>query len=511
MKRKILGFIADSLILITSFYFFVWLRFDTVFVGPLLYRTSVYFFGIFIFLSLLTNKDKVLLKNDLKEVLYPIAFSNIIILAFFVFLGRFVYPFTEFRFLSLYAVFLASVLEILGGILVVIFRRIKLRPFYREDEQVRERVTQEFTTPPSIQGEKDLIKEEISADFSNLYNIIVEETNEATFSFIKQFFTPSISDTLIISTTTGFNIINQPFENYKVIINLKRINDIQYINKFFEAVNKKLESGGMYIDWFETYGLRKERILAKYPGGTNYIIYTLDFIFHRVFPKLPVTKKFYFFYTRGYNRVLSKAEIFGRLYSCGFEIIDEQLINRLLYFVVRKVKEPAFDDHPTYGPLIKLKRIGKEGKIIDVYKLRTMHAYSEYLQGYVFQQNKLQQGGKFKDDFRVTALGRIFRKLWLDELPMLINLFRGEVKLIGVRPLSQHYFDLYTKELKEKRIHFKPGLIPPFYADLPSTLEEIMSSEMKYLESYEKNPLMTDLRCFFKASYNILFKNVRSN
>jgi len=181
-----------------------------------------------------------------------------------------------------------------------------------------------------------------------------------------------------------------------------------------------------------------------------------------------------------------------------------------LFFVVRKIKEPVFDFNPTYGPVIRLKRLGKNGKIISVYKLRTMHAYSEYLQGYIYERNKLQPGGKFKDDFRVTTLGRIFRKLWIDELPMLINLIRGDLKVVGVRPLSQHYFDLYTDELKEKRIKYKPGLIPPFYVDLPKTLTEIMDSEMRYLELYEKHPVLTDFRYFWKALWNIFFRHARS-
>jgi lipopolysaccharide/colanic/teichoic acid biosynthesis glycosyltransferase len=139
-----------------------------------------------------------------------------------------------------------------------------------------------------------------------------------------------------------------------------------------------------------------------------------------------------------------------------------------------------------------------------------MHAYSEYIQGYVFEQNKLQHGGKFNNDFRVTTIGKVFRRLWIDEFPMLINLLKGDMKLFGVRPLSQHYFDLYTEELREKRIKYKPGLVPPFYVDLPKTLPEIMESEMRYLQLYEKHPYLTDFRYFRKAMWNILFKHARS-
>jgi len=208
---------------------------------------------------------------------------------------------------------------------------------------------------------------------------------------------------------------------------------------------------------------------------------------------------------------LSRAETFGRLYSCGFEVVDERMVNNEIFFVARKIKDPVFDNNPTYGPLIRLKRYGKGGKLFNVYKLRTMHAYSEYLQQYIYDRNALDEGGKFKDDFRITTEGRFFRKFWLDELPMFINVMKGQMKIVGVRPLSRHYFSLYSEELKEKRIKHKPGLVPPFYADMPKTLEEIMASEMRYLEAYEKHPFKTDFRYFFKAMHNIFIKRARSN
>ena len=139
-----------------------------------------------------------------------------------------------------------------------------------------------------------------------------------------------------------------------------------------------------------------------------------------------------------------------------------------------------------------------------------MYPYAEYLQDYVYKNNALDEGGKFKDDFRVSPIGKIFRKFWIDELPMIWNLIKGDMKLIGVRPLSSHYFALYTTEIQELRTKVKPGLIPPFYADMPKTLDDIMLSEKKYLELYALNPFKTDLSYFFKIFTNILFKGARS-
>jgi len=139
-----------------------------------------------------------------------------------------------------------------------------------------------------------------------------------------------------------------------------------------------------------------------------------------------------------------------------------------------------------------------------------MHPYSEYLQGYVYEQNRLQLNGKFNSDFRVTQWGKVFRKLWIDELPQITNFMHGDISLVGVRALSEHYFNLYPEELRELRIKFKPGLVPPYYADMPNSFEEILESERQYLLAKRRKPFTTDVRYFSKALYNIFFKKARS-
>jgi lipopolysaccharide/colanic/teichoic acid biosynthesis glycosyltransferase len=214
--------------------------------------------------------------------------------------------------------------------------------------------------------------------------------------------------------------------------------------------------------------------------------------------------------TKGRRRAISLAEGLGRLYFCGYEVLSIREIKGNVYFIARKTGQPKEDINPSYGPLFKMRRVGQNGKIIYVYKLRTMHPYSEYLQKFVFEHNQLQEGGKFSKDFRVTSWGKVLRKLWIDELPMLINFIKGDLKLVGVRPLSQHYISLYSEELRESRKKFKPGLVPPFYVDMPKSLDEIMKSELKYMRAYEKHPFRTDIKYFFGAAYNIIFKKARS-
>ncbi|MBP6334920.1 MAG: sugar transferase [Bacteroidia bacterium] len=317
------------------------------------------------------------------------------------------------------------------------------------------------------------------------------------------------SGTSILRTSIAESILQLP-QSTKSIVNLKRVNDVKEINRFFSSVNRHLPENGMFIGCVETKYMRKQRIMKKFPPVINQIYYVLDFILKRVFPKLPVTNTIYMKLTGDRNKVLSRTETFGRLYAAGFKIIDKKFIGHNLYFIAVKEKAPIFDYEPVYGAIFRMRRHGKNGRIIHVYKMRTMHAYSEFIQQYVYEQNHLADGGKLKDDFRVSTLGKFFRRYWVDEIPMILNLLRGDLKIVGVRPLSAHYLSLYTPELREKRLQHKPGLLPPFYADLPKTLEQIQASEMNYLMAYEKYGWLTDVRYFLKASYNIIIKKARS-
>jgi lipopolysaccharide/colanic/teichoic acid biosynthesis glycosyltransferase len=252
--------------------------------------------------------------------------------------------------------------------------------------------------------------------------------------------------------------------------------------------------------------------MKSYPWGINYIVFMLHFLWHRVMPKLNLTKRLYFAITKGERRTFNRVEVLGRIYRAGFEVLNEEYKLGEFYILARKVKAPIWNDKPSGGLLIKLQRVGKDGKIIGVYKFRTMYSYSEYLQPYIYEHNHLQQGGKFANDYRVTPWGKWMRKLWIDELPMFINFFKGELKLVGVRPLSRHYFSLYTSEMQELRTKVKPGLLPPFYYDkqTPKTIEEVQASERRYIEACLRHPILTDIKYFFGTIGNIILRGKSS-
>lgn len=303
-----------------------------------------------------------------------------------------------------------------------------------------------------------------------------------------------------------------PLKNHslELLVNISRLNYFRYINKYLEIANIKIKKGGYFVVCLETLSQRNERHRRKIMPGIRHIYSFFDYMIHRFWPRLPLFRKIYFRIWKRNNKRISYAEAMGRMYSCGFEYVEQIELQGLTWILFRKTGRPILSYDVTYSPLIRLRRVGKDGKLIVVYKMRTMHPYSEFLQEFIYKTNQLREGGKFRDDFRVTGLGKFMRKFWIDELPMLFNLLRGDLKLVGVRPLSRHYFSLYPEEFRKKRIKFKPGLIPPFYADLPSSLDEIIASEARYLDACEKAPFKTDFIYFWKSIRNILFCKARS-
>ena len=145
----------------------------------------------------------------------------------------------------------------------------------------------------------------------------------------------------IVETTNSLNI--HPHLNdlqLECIINLGIVNNIRWINKFHEVVNEKLESGHIYVSCGETLVERTKRIQNKIPFGFKQLFRAVDFIYKRVIPKVPGIKQLYFAITNGHNRVLSKAEGFGRIISCGFEILEYFEFKNKLYIISKKSKKP---------------------------------------------------------------------------------------------------------------------------------------------------------------------------
>ena len=346
----------------------------------------------------------------------------------------------------------------------------------------------------------------------NLHSIQLENKNEVIHFLSNTFENENIkkSRVTIFDTISTTNIEMLYNNSQDLLVNLHNINNLRRINHYFINSYKKLSTGGLLVGSFIPLENFDSYLRGQMPHFLYAIMLPFYFIFHRVFPKLAITKQIYFILTDGKNRTLSKAEIFGRLSFCGFKMEKYETIGNQIYFTCKKSKTISEEQSPSYGPIVKLKRIGHHGRIINIYKFRTMYPFSEFIQKDVFEENNLDASGKFLNDFRITSWGRILRKYFIDEIPQLYNWLRSDINLVGVRAISKHYYSLYPKDLQELRINFKPGLIPPYYADMPTTFEEIVESEVRYLQKKKEKPFVTNMIYFVKALINIIFSGARS-
>lgn len=336
---------------------------------------------------------------------------------------------------------------------------------------------------------------------------------DQTFSWLEKHRDELDPSTVVVDTDDG-NALKEQYGALKprFIVSKRALNRVRHLNTLLNRANETLDDDGYLWCHCRTAVLKKKLMFKHHTKIVAYPLYCCHYIWHRMFPKIRATKWLYFGLTHGRNRTYNRVEVLGRMYRAGFEVVDEGFRRGEYYVLAHKAKAPIWDDEPTCSPLIKLRRVGKDGRLIGVYKFRTMYSYSEYLQPYIYQHNHLDKGGKFADDYRVNMWGTLFRKLWLDELPMIINVIKGDMKLVGVRPLSRHYFSLYTPEMQQLRTRVKPGLLPPFYYDKtsPKTLDDVQASERRYLEAYLENPFATDWRYFWGTVGNIMFRGKRS-
>lgn len=346
----------------------------------------------------------------------------------------------------------------------------------------------------------------------SLYTIQLENKNKVIQFLSSTFEKENIKkDRVTIFDTISTTNIEMLYNNSQdLLVNLHNINNLRRINHYFINSYNKLSTGGLLVGSFIPLENFDSHLRGQMPHFLYAIMLPFHFIFHRVFPKLAITKQIYFILTDGKNRTLSKAEIFGRLSFCGFKMEKYETIGNQIYFTCKKSKTISEEQSPSYGPIVKLKRIGHHGRIINIYKFRTMYPFSEFIQKDVFEENNLDASGKFLNDFRITSWGRILRKYFIDEIPQLYNWLRSDINLVGVRAISKHYYNLYPKELQELRINFKPGLIPPYYADMPTTFDEIVESEVRYLQKKKEKPIITNMIYFVKALINIIFSGARS-
>jgi exopolysaccharide biosynthesis polyprenyl glycosylphosphotransferase len=156
------------------------------------------------------------------------------------------------------------------------------------------------------------------------------------------------------------------------------------------------------------------------------------------------------------------------------------------------------------GPVFyKSRRIGRGGKPFHVLKFRTMYTDADKRVAELWALNK-HEGPVFKieNDPRITKIGHFLRRYSIDELPQFINVFKGEMSLVGPRPLHEYEtekFDDYAME----RLIIKPGITCYWQIMGRSnlTFEEWMELDHKYIEEMS---MWTDLKILIKTPAAVL-------
>ena len=147
-------------------------------------------------------------------------------------------------------------------------------------------------------------------------------------------------------------------------------------------------------------------------------------------------------------------------------------------------------------------RIGKGGEIIPVYKFRSMFSNSDELfkQFTPEQKAEFEEFQKLKDDPRVTKVGKIIRKTSVDELPQLVNVLKGEMSVVGPRPIIQKELDRYGDH-KDAYLSVLPGLTGMWqaYGRNNLTFAERIKMDVYYVKE-----------CSMKLDLTILFRTIKT-
>lgn len=156
------------------------------------------------------------------------------------------------------------------------------------------------------------------------------------------------------------------------------------------------------------------------------------------------------------------------------------------------------------GPAFYIqKRCGKDGKLFGMIKFRSMVDNAEKLQK-EFIPMKETDGPMFKisNDPRITKLGRILRSTSIDELPQLFNVLKGEMSLVGPRPLITDEMK-FSPNWRDIRLSVKPGMTGLWQVEARSTLS--FQDWIKYDVDYVKNRfLWNDIKILFQTIIVVL-------
>ena len=140
--------------------------------------------------------------------------------------------------------------------------------------------------------------------------------------------------------------------------------------------------------------------------------------------------------------------------------------------------------------IFKQDRPGVDGKIFTLYKFKTM------------SDDKDIDGNLLPDELRITRFGKFLRQSSLDEIPSFLNVMKGDMSLVGPRPLLEEYLILYSQEQK-KRHNVRPGITGLAQISGRNSLswDEKLKLDIWYVENRN---LILDIKIIFKTIVKVL-------
>lgn len=191
------------------------------------------------------------------------------------------------------------------------------------------------------------------------------------------------------------------------------------------------------------------------------------------------------------NWELLVKRIFDIIFSLLAIIITSPIM--LLTVVAIKLDSP--------GPaLFKQVRVGKNGRHFKIWKFRSMYVDAEEMKHKLLSQNEVKDGMMFKmkNDPRITRVGKVIRKLSIDELPQFFNVLSGSMSFVGTRPPTLDEVEKYQTN-QWRRISIKPGITGMWQVSGRSNIKdfnEVVRLDVEYIDSWN---LLLDLKLLLKT------------
>lgn len=179
--------------------------------------------------------------------------------------------------------------------------------------------------------------------------------------------------------------------------------------------------------------------------------------------------------------------------------IAGSIVGMLIMLIAMIFVVPAIKIESKGPVFFKQKRVGKNGRYFYIYKFRSMYQDAEERKKELLAQNEMSGlMFKMKDDPRITKVGKFIRKTSIDELPQFINVFLGDMSLVGTRPPTVNEFKQYEGHHK-RRLSMKPGITGMWQAYGRKTVtdfEDIVKMDLDYIDNWS---IGLDIKILFKT------------